>query len=439
MISGVKIPVICPYKFYAADFEFNNGINFENVDNRESTSQEWKGLYPHEFYQGVPFFWNDLNPGLDFQVYATAAVQNDIEAYLYDTDGNLIQQFTKESFFNYDPPSGDRQLRFYIESILGIDIDKCFKIYIKNTTSTLYYSENIKLSQSFSNNHPLMYNNFENDFGIIFLNSSDTAWKGKMMVPMRMWEPAPSDERESYLDDSGELVTLRSLPQRKYKFETLPVPSYFAEKIKLIFSCSDLTMNKLSVNAEELPEIEVISQSNLCVVTGEVQLKDYAGEYWQEEEVSTVSEVLESWTAQANVSLFDSDGKEILAWFHDNSITTDNDISSNIFSAEIADKLMFIFDVRNYNNGYIRMNEERILMSHDFIYLDDDYIDSDDIEVEIWNTSPGAVEASFNLSHNRNFFSHTAVVGGNYYLKLKPRNIETRIFLEITPSVLKIS
>ena len=235
MIAGVKIPVICPYKFYAADFDFNNGINFENVDNRESTAQEWKGLYPHTFYQAVPFFWNNLNPGLDFQVYATAAVYDDIEAYLYDTDDNLIQQFTKESFFNYDPPSGDRQLRFYIESILGVDVDKCFKIYIKNATSTLYYSENIKINQSFSNNHPLMYNNFENDFGIIFLNTGDTAWKGKIMVPMRMWEPSPSDERESYLDDSGKLVTLRSLPQRKYKFETLPIPTYFAEKIKLIF------------------------------------------------------------------------------------------------------------------------------------------------------------------------------------------------------------
>jgi len=254
-----------------------------------------------------------------------------------------------------------------------------------------------------------------------------------------MWEPVTSAEREIYTDDSGNVVTLRSIPQRKYRFETLPIPSYFAEKLQLLFSCSDITMNKMQVNADELPEIEIISETNLCVVTGEVSLKEFNDDYYQNEEIQTVSEQLTSWTAESNVVLLDAEGKEILAWFHDDEASSDFRVNSNTFNLSENDQLNIIFNIKNYNDGYVRMNDQRILMSHDFISLDDDYINSDNIELEIWDDTASEEKASFELTHGLNYVTYTAPGDSSYRIRLRGVVGSDQIFLTISPSVLKIS
>lgn len=430
MISGVKIPVLCPLKFHAAGVEFNNGVNFNNTDNRSLADQDWQGIYNVCYAHPVPYFWNDGSYGLDFQVYATAAEYANIKAYIIDKDGTEVKELSSESFYNYDPPSGDRQLRFYMDEVYGIDEDEFYRVKITNLTTAIYYSETIQFKEKFNHCFPVTYSNFENDFGSIFENVAGTNWKGKYLLPLRIMEPIPVDERETYIDDNGGLTTLRSLPRRGYKLETLPIPTWLSEILRLTFSCSEITVNKLSVNAEELPEAERITDSDLMPVTGELYLTDFTGNYWIDEKKNTVTELLTDWPSEdSSIEYFEHDGKNILAYFTDDDAGTHRVISNQMY-VDIGDVLIINFDVRLYNDGIVSIDDERIQIDWDFIDIGKT-MTSSNVKITI-----DSVE--YNLQMGMNVIFHTAQsVAPDLYLE--PVDGHERLFLEITPSVLKIS
>lgn len=427
MISGVKIPVFCPYKFYPVTADFDNGINFNNTDNRKAIDQSWAGVWPQFFAQPVPYYWYDFTPGLDFQVYATAANYADVEAYIIDEDGNEIAQLTKEVFFNY---TSDRQLRFYLTNIYGITADY-HRIKIEYDGTAIYYSELIEFGEYFNHCFPFEFSNFENDFGCIFDNGSGSTWTGKLLIPMRMFQPAPVDERETYMDDSGTIETLRSIPKRGYLMESLPVSAWMGEKIRLMFSCSEIVMNKLDINIEESPEIEPVSESNLVTVSGEVYLNDFAGEYWQDEQISTVTELLTSWTdTDSDVVVFETTGKEITAMITDDSAS--QEVESNTIAIVEDASYIITFDVKDYNRGRVLASDPYVLASMDFILASMTKINSDNIDITIDGDT-------YNLSKGLNIIHHVGNTTGNSQVIIEPESGHDIIYLTISPSMKKIS
>jgi hypothetical protein len=367
MIKGVAIPVLSPFKFFPAQEITLSGVNFQNTDNTGQLSQSWKGVYPKCFNQPVPRYWNDFSPGIDFQVYHNDSFSDivDIRAYIVDLNGNKVQTLSSDSFFTwYDASSVITQIRFYADKLIGVN-DGYYRILIDEDGYELYYSEIIEIKDTFDDCYPLEYSNFENDFGLIFENETSETWKGKMLVPMRLFQPVNSDTRETYRDDNDILTTLRSTPKRVYQMESLPVPTWMAEKVKMIFSCSDIKLNKLTVNSEESPEIDLISESDLMSITGEIQLNNestdyFPDEYFQQDKIDEVTELITSWNESggAGIDWYYADfvGKFIQsAVFEDTGVGT---LTSNTFSITTGEIYLvnfnFTSDINNidlYING----------------------------------------------------------------------------------------
>lgn len=314
MINGVSIPVLTPFKFYPADATIGDGINFQNVDNTKQSVQSWEGVYHNEFPQPVPLFWNDLTPGIDFQIQldtSELAFAN-LRSAIIDLDGDVIQVLTTNDFFTI---TGTIHQVVITADELHLE-DGCYRIKIyENGGDDMYYSEVIDIADTHEDCYPLEYSNFENDFGLIFTNATSETWKGKMLIPLRMYEPLTEDEKEAYENDIGELTTLRTILKRIYNIETYPIPTWLSEKLKLIFGLSELTLNKLIVNTQDI-SIEKINETDKMELSGKIQLNDFTDYYLQEDQIESYTELIVNpfWTAAAGPPAWDNfaiDGKDI--------------------------------------------------------------------------------------------------------------------------------
>jgi hypothetical protein len=347
MISGIGIPVITPFKFYPVSRTLGNGVNFQNVDNTERDQQDWEGVYPNKFVQPVPRYWNDYSYGIDFQIILDTTVLPfaNFSAELVDTNGDKVIDLVSVDFFT----NGDtKTVRVYAEN-MNFD-DGCYRISLLSSSTEVYYSEYINIQDTHVDCYPFEYSNFENDFGLIFENASNVTWSGKILVPMRIYEPIPREEKESYINDPGEVVTLRSVPQRYYKIETYAVATWFAELFKMAFNCSELILNKSNVNTEENPELELIPQSDLIQIEGDIALNDFVDQYIQEENIDTLTELLSSWTPSGSWTTFVTNGKDITLALYEAAGT--GTCSSNSVSLTEDQYYLIVLDITGtMNNG----------------------------------------------------------------------------------------
>jgi len=301
MIKGISIPVLTPYKFYPATAITADGVNFQNIDNVEYHNQDWYGVYNNQWTQPVPRYWNDYTPGIDFQIYFedTDITYANLSASIIDLSGSVVQSLSKEQTHVY--VAGDKfQVRFYADQLLGV-ADGFYRIKIfESGGDDIYYSEIIEIKDTFDYCYPLEYSNYENDFGLIF-SSGSTSFTGKILIPSRSYKPVPASEKNNYMDDNGIMTTLRSVPKRVYQLESSLVPAWFYEKIALIFSCSELTFNKSTVNSAEIPDSNLFEGSDTVTFSSEIELSEFPSKdtylmYQYDENVETITELLTGWT-----------------------------------------------------------------------------------------------------------------------------------------------
>lgn len=343
MINGVSIPVLTPFKFFPADLTTGDGVNFQNIDNTELSQQEWEGVYHNEFSQPVARFWNDLTAGIDFQIQLDTSVLAfaNLRAAIIDLDGNIEQVLTTDDFFTI---TGTLHQVVIVANELHM-ADGCYRIKLyENGGDDIYYSEVINIADTHEDCYPLEYSNFENDFGLIFDDGSSGTWRGKILIPLRMYEPVTEDEKEVYNNDVGELTTLRTIPKRIYNIETYPISTWFAEKLKLIFGYSDLILNKLVVNTDEI-NIEKIPETDKMELIGKVQLNEFTDYYLQDSAIDNFAELIVNpyWTASAGPpawDIFTIDGKDITEANY-RYLTGTVEASSNVIAA--ASGILFIY------------------------------------------------------------------------------------------------
>ena len=342
----IRFPVLQPFKFYRAGLR-TDGINFSNPDNIEWNLRDQSGVYSVPFFQPVQLIWNDFTTGLDFQVYV------DVTPYDYELEsesGALIDLETEELLAH----GANMYIRvFYDIGSSPMIPDGIYRIKI-SSGEEVWYSEwlDVKgwgidkgvfgyLQQNLTFNHcvPFEFGHFENNYGAFFADG----YKFKMMVPLRLYKPLTKAEKNVYRDDPGVMTTLQSVPTRAYEFETLPVPAWFAEKMQMAFNCSNLTLNKIAVNAEAIPESEIVSSSDLFSVRGEVVLSGFNSDYFAENsdiELSGVEQITE-WV-NTNFTSFTAAGKNITS-----AINTDqavaNAVSNDLLSLnDTPGRLVFV-------------------------------------------------------------------------------------------------
>ncbi len=382
----IRFPVLSPFKFYRAGLR-TDGINFSNPDNIEWQYRDQSGVYAVPFCQPVQLIWHDFTSGLDFQVYV------DDTAYDYELEseaGILIDLSTEELLAH-----GDNMYKrvFYDLATDTMIEDGRYRVKI-SSGEEVWFSEwmdvkgwgkqNVDTSVFtqtdlvFDHCVPFEYGHFENDFGAIFADD----YKFKMLIPIRMYKPLTKMEKNVYKDDPGVMTTLRSVPTRAYEFETMPVPAWFAEKLQLAFGCSDLTLNKMEINAEAIPENEIVSTSDLFTVRGEVALTKYNEDYFNEDmnkEVAGV-ELLTAWT-DTDFDTFTDSGKNISSAIH---ITGADAIArSNNFWLETDEDQRIIYALTyNLVNSGRAMPEAQIYTDD---YEGEGYLGSDDVKLNSGN------------------------------------------------------
>lgn len=311
-MNDFKISPLCPIRFYNPGLSFNNATHFQNPDNRVSTAYNWEGVQPVPYHLPIPKEWPDGQPGIDFLI--TLDGDSSVTAFyakLYDIDD---AEYADLLIMEWSTVGTDDVYRVFLNGNSGSGVaEGYYTIKIFNTAddSLLLESESILIASWFEDAVPFEYWNFENDFGLVF-NNGYMVWSGKIMVPIRMFDPSPTFEKEVYKNDPGVLTTLRVIPQRVFNYDSLPVPVHVAELFQLACSCSELYLDRIKINSEEMPEAEAIEGTNLKRITGKATLVEWNEHYNRERvEVEFVDEGIEWNTSSYTTSTITGNSADV--------------------------------------------------------------------------------------------------------------------------------
>lgn len=276
----LKQPVLSPIRFYDPNLSFGSFTTFQHPDNRVTHGYNWEGVHPFPYALPIPKQWPDGQPGIDFLINSGAIFDN-FYAKLYDEDDADFADLIVDTWSAID--SGI-QWRVWLDGLSGDGVDDgmyTIKLFDTTDDALLLESEPLIIAPWFDDMIPFEFSNFENDFGMVFDNAS-TLWTGRMMMPVRIYDPRPTFEKETYKNDPGILTTLRTIPQREFNFDTLVLPGHRAETFQLAFSCSELYLDRIKIDSEELPEGEVIEGSNMKQLSGTATFVDFNNDYVRE-------------------------------------------------------------------------------------------------------------------------------------------------------------
>jgi len=292
-MSTLKQLLLSPIRFYPS-LLFGSATVFQNPDNRVSHGYNWDGVNSLPYALPIPRQWPDGQPGIDFMINAVEA-DGTFYADLYDSDD------AKEisiHVYAWKDLGTDIQYRVFYDCSGISDGYYTIKLFQTADDALLLESEPLLIAEWFDDMIPLEYSNFENDFGIVY-DDDDIKWTGRVMVPVKIFDPSPQFEKEVYKDDPGTLTTLRSTVQRVFNFESMPVPVHLAELFSMTFANSELYLDRMKVNSEAAPESELIEGTNLKQLSGTATLVDFNDEYTREKVETTKTDQSADWGADS--------------------------------------------------------------------------------------------------------------------------------------------
>lgn len=282
----VQQPLLSPIRFHDPSTEFDNQYNFQNPDNRLSTAYDWENVNEVPYALPIPKQWPDGQPGIDFTLTLEgASTEDDIYAKLYDADDSEYADCNIHSWYLIAGAPATPVARIFLDGLSGTGVEDGYytiKIFQTSDDELLLESEMLLIGEWFYDCIPFEFWNFENDFGVYFDNGVDLRWTGRVMAPIRLYDPAPEFEKEVYKNDPGILTTLRSVPQRVFNFDSHPLPVHLIELIQMGFACSELYLDRIHINTEEAPEAELYEGTNLKYLTGKATFVDFNDSYYRE-------------------------------------------------------------------------------------------------------------------------------------------------------------
>lgn len=289
-MTVIKIPVLTPIRLYNPNLSFGNNSTFQNPDNRVSTGYNWEAVNSMQYALPIPKQWADGQPGIDFLIQVESG---NFYADLYDEDDAQVKSLYVQT---WEVVGSDTQYRIFLDGLSGSGIADGYytvKIFDNTDDALLFESEALFVADWFDDMIPFEFWNFENDFGITFDNGN-TRYTARLMMPIRIYDPGPTFEKEVYKNDPGILTTLRVIPQREFNFDSLAIPVHVAEFFQLGFACSELYLDRIKINSEENPEAEIVNGSNMKQLTGKATFVDFNTEYMMEKvETSQVDQSID--------------------------------------------------------------------------------------------------------------------------------------------------
>lgn len=279
-MTTIKRPLLSPIRFYDPNLSFGSSTTFQNPDNRVSHGYNWEGVAPIPYALPIPKQWPDYQPGIDFLITIVTA-DGTFYAKLYDEDDADYKDLYVDS---WKIVGTDTHYRVWLDGVSGTGISDGYytiKLFATSGDALLYESEPLYIGAFFDDMIPFEFWNFESDFGIVWDNGT-VKFTARMMVPVRIYDPGPTFEKEMYKNDPGVLTTLRTIPQRVFNFDSHAVPAHIAELFSMAFANSELYLDRIKINSEEAPEAELIEGSHLKQITGQATFVDFNNEYMRE-------------------------------------------------------------------------------------------------------------------------------------------------------------
>ncbi len=301
-MTVVRQPVLSPIRFHDPSLEFDNETNFQNPDNRLSTDYDWENVNEVPYHLPIPKVWPDGQPGLDFMLNTAGTGGTEtFYADLYDSNDTFYKSLYVAEWQAID--SGN-QYHVWLDGISGTGIEDGFytvKIFATHDDELLLESEALLIADWFIDTIPFEFWNFENDFGIVW-SELRRRFTARIMIPIRVYDPGPTFEKETYQNDPGTLVTLRTIPQRIFNFDSHPVPVHIAELILLGFGCSELYLDRVKINSEDNPEAEIYKGTNLKYITGQANFVDFNTDFVRELVDTTQEDQSIDWSSHTYVT-----------------------------------------------------------------------------------------------------------------------------------------
>ena len=278
-MTNIRKPILTPIRFYDPNLEFDNESTFQNPDNRVSSDYNFENVSSIPYALPIPKQWPDGQPGIDFLMNTGGVtVSETFYAYLYDSDDVYYKELYVQS---WEPVNLGHQSRVWLDGTAGTAIADGYytiKLFAVSDDALLLESEALYIAEWFENMIPFEFWNFENDFGMMWDNAL-TMFTARVMVPIRIFDPEPKFEKEMYLNDPGVLTTLRTIMQRQFSFDSLPVPVHVAEIFVMAFGCSELYLDRIKINSEDSPEAEILDGTNLKQISGKAIFVDFPNDY----------------------------------------------------------------------------------------------------------------------------------------------------------------
>jgi hypothetical protein len=290
-MTKLKQLPLSPIRFYPS-LTFNE-TNFQNPDNRLSHDYRFEGVRSYFSALAIPKQWPDGQPGIDFVINAVTA-EGTFYARLYDSDDALYKSLI---VYARQVVGSDTQYRVFYDGLSGSGIAEGYytiKLFQTSDDTLLLESEPLFIATFFNYYIPFEYWNFENDFGIITDNTK-AKYTGRIMMPLRIYNPEPQFEKEVYKNDPGVLTTLRTTIQRVFNYDSNPVPVHLGEVFQLAWANSEVYLDRIKVNSEESPEAEIVQGTNLKQITGQATFVDFNEEYTREKVETTQVDQVKIW------------------------------------------------------------------------------------------------------------------------------------------------
>ena len=231
----IKIPAINPIRLIKKSDQ-NKMIT---IDSRIAENKTWCGVGTNRYYQPLP-----INKSIFFQLYSDENITT-IDIKAYDERNTLIDNIvSKNVTSSLGHKYTSHEVVFSSSAYFRLEITIGSEVLISEYIHTIVVSDDILTIE---------FRNFENDFGMIFnANNNTTA----LYVLGRMKKFVPKVDKVVYTDDPGEVVMLKATPQRSWDVEIFEVPDWLAETLNLIGSCSNVSINGISVKIPEGLSIE---------------------------------------------------------------------------------------------------------------------------------------------------------------------------------------
>lgn len=257
----VTIPEMNAIRFYRTDQTPDWISIFPNYENIRPQVEYFSGIYAASYFSD----WV-VNNELSLQFRLTVSGTEDLKVFKYN-NGSYTEYATINPV-NITPTGwiSDQVRRYrWTPSETGV--------YYIESTSAAIRSVKFAVHSSLKLKKRLIqidYKNSVNDYGMVFDNNGTPVFEGRVYLTGQTNYIDVENETSGYKSDRGDFQKLRTTPIPNMQLKIADIHMAENNKINLIFSCDLITINGLTYQSADKPEIERVE--NLDVNNFTVQM-----------------------------------------------------------------------------------------------------------------------------------------------------------------------